>query len=156
MSLLWSCDSVQRESLYLSVLGFLCVSVVSSSSLRLSSSRPHRLTNSMKEVIIGRSRALPGGTTCIWIQALALSQDLSCILNLLLFLLLSTLFFSIKFLPLSYISWVIKLIALSALLTRYSKAWSHVELLYLLRVCTPFLCSLSSSIQDSTTRAPHC
>lgn len=53
----------------------------------LSISRPpllpssSELTNSMKEVIIGRSRALPGGTTCIWIQALALSrsQDLSLV-----------------------------------------------------------------------------
>lgn len=54
----------------------LCV-CVSSSCLHLMSSSS---TNSMKEVIIGRSRALPGGTTCIWIQALALSQDLSCIL----------------------------------------------------------------------------
>ena len=45
----------------------------------LFSSRPRRATSSMKEVIIGRSRALPGGTTCIWIQAPALSQDLSLV-----------------------------------------------------------------------------
>lgn len=144
-------------SLYLSVLCFLCVSVVSSSSLHLSSSRPHHLTNSMKEVIIGRSRALPGGTTCIWIQALALSQDLSCILNLPLFLLLYTLFFfsSIKFLPLPYMYCLIKLMALSTLLTRYNKAWSHVEFLYLWGVCTAFLGNRSSSIHGYTTPAPH-
>lgn len=67
---------------YISVCYVSSVSMCVCVDVLLVSSRPHHVTNSMKEVIIGRSSALPGGTTCIWMQAFALSQDLSCILYL--------------------------------------------------------------------------
>lgn len=125
----------------------------------LFSSRPRHVTNSMKEVIIGRSSALPGGTTCIWMQAFALSQDLSCILYLYHsfthFILRVPLLHSP---PLSHMHSLIMCIAPSLLSTW--RNWVFISRRFrtalLFTVCLFFPGSHPLSVYYNTAPDPHC
>lgn len=131
------------------VCGFF---LLSPSHVLLFSSRPCRVTNSMKEVIIGRSSSLPGGSTCIWIQALALSQDLSGIL----YLCHSFSYFILCFSPSrSYMPSLRMLIALSAL-TWYDKSFRPFWVFHFCKIQQSFSSHYFPllSIQYNTTPAP--
>lgn len=102
----------------------------------------------MKEVIIGRSRALPGGTTCIWIQALSLSLKISLV-----YCICATVFLQPR----------TRCLTCTALLTRHNDAtifrflllWDAAPRRQTLFMQPFFLFSHPPSIRYNTTAAPR-